>query len=395
MLSFITSVLLVVEGGVAFLVGYLLFLTCIALLAPRHTKFRGTEKLHTFTILVPAHNEEILLPELLQSIEALDYPHTAYNVCIVADNCTDRTSVIAQQFGASVYERFDTEHVGKGYALEWLIAQLEAEGLLGDAVLILDADSLISSNFLRVMNTRLGHGERAIQAYYAVRDPEKSWSASLRAVALSALHYLRPLARSVLGASAGLKGNGMVFSADIIRRYHWSASLTEDIEYHMSLILDNHRVTFAPDALVWAEMPNSLAGSQTQNARWERGRQEMLRRYMPQLVYLGIKHKSFLLLDAAIEQLIPPFSVLAAISFLSYVLAFALQSTVGLWVAFALILGQSIYICAGLVISNAPRRVYQSLLYAPVFILWKSLLYLRVMIGYNERSWIRTARNDT
>lgn len=395
MLNFITSVLLVVEGGIAFLVGYLLFLTCAALLGPRRTKFRGTEKLHTFTILVPAHNEEILLPELLQSIEALDYPHTAYNVCVVADNCTDRTSVIAQQFGASVYERFDTEHVGKGYALEWLIAQLEAEGALGDAVLILDADSLISSNFLRVMNTRLARGERAIQAYYAVRNPEKSWSASLRAVALSALHYLRPLARSVLGASAGLKGNGMVFSADIIRRYHWSASLTEDIEYHMSLILDNHRVTFAPDALVWAEMPNSLAGSQTQNARWERGRQEMLRRYMPQLVYLGIKHKSFLLLDAAIEQLIPPFSVLAAISFLCYVLAFALQSTVGLWLAFALILGQSIYICAGLVISNAPRRVYQSLLYAPVFILWKSLLYLRVMIGYNERSWIRTARNDT
>lgn len=393
-LSFITAVVVFVESGIALFVGYLLFLTCVALLAPRRTELDHIGKIHTFSILIPAHNEEILLPDLLQSIAALDYPRTAYKVYVVADNCTDRTSEIAQQFGASVYGRFNTEDIGKGFALEWLLARLEASEVLGDAIVILDADSIISKNFLRVMNARIGSGERVIQAYYAVRNPEKSWSASLRAVALSALHYLRPLARSVLGASTGLKGNGMVFATDIIRRYQWSSSLTEDIEYHMSLILDGYRVTFAADAVVWAEMPSSLAASQTQNVRWERGRQEMLRKYVPQLLYLGIKRRSFLLLDAAIEQLTPPFSILPALSFLCFVLSFALQSNIGLSIAIALIVCQSIHIFVSLVVARVPRKVYQYLLYAPIFIVWKVLLYLRTLSGYEKQNWIRTTRND-
>ena len=153
-----------------------------------------------------------------------------------------------------------------------------------DAILIMDADSSISPNFLRVMDARLARGERVIQSYYAVRDPEQSWSVSLRYVALAALHYLRPLGRMVLGGSMGLKGNGMVFAADILKKHEWSASITEDIEFHMALVLDGERVMFAPDAVVEAEMPQDLAGSQTQNTRWEQGRLEMARTYVPKLL---------------------------------------------------------------------------------------------------------------
>ena len=39
----------------------------------------------------------------------------------------------------------------------------------------------------------------------------------LRYIALALLHYLRPMGRMRLGGSAGLKGNGMVFRADIMR----------------------------------------------------------------------------------------------------------------------------------------------------------------------------------
>ena len=57
---------------------------------------------------------------------------------------------------------------------------------------------LWSGNFLRVMDARLSRGERAIQAYYAVRDPARSWTVSLRYAALAVLHYLRPLGRAAL-----------------------------------------------------------------------------------------------------------------------------------------------------------------------------------------------------
>jgi 1,2-diacylglycerol 3-beta-glucosyltransferase len=179
-----------------------------------------------------------------------------------------------------------------------------------DAIVLLDADSVVTPNFLRAMAARLKRGERVIQAYYAVRDPERSWGAGLRYAALAAVHYLRPSARMALGGSAGLKGNGMVFAADIPRRFSWTNDLTEDVEYHMQLILAGERVTFAPEAVVCAEMPTTLRGAQTQNVRWERGRLEQVRRYVPQVMAAALARRSYLLFDAAVEQLIPPFSVI-------------------------------------------------------------------------------------
>ena len=66
---------------------------------------------------------------------------------------------------------------------------------------------------------RLEQRRRAIQAYYSVLNASDSPVAALRYAALSAVHYLRPLGRAVLGLSCGLKGNGMCFSADVLRTF--------------------------------------------------------------------------------------------------------------------------------------------------------------------------------
>jgi 1,2-diacylglycerol 3-beta-glucosyltransferase len=397
--SLVTTILHILLFGVEAVLGltisYLLLLTVAALLASRHTKLSQKGPTHRFLILVPAHNEERLLPSLLANLHQLDYPQSLYKVHVVADNCTDRTAEFARSGGAIVHERVDDQLRGKGYALQWLMQQLWASAEPHDAVLILDADSIVSPNFLTVMDARLAGGERAIQAYYAVRDPQDSWSASLRSVALAALHYLRPLGRMLLGGSAGLKGNGMVFAAKIVREYRWSASLTEDIEYHMELILGDRRVTFAPDAVVWAEMPSSLKAAQTQNVRWERGRQEMVRRYVPRLLRAALGRRSYLLFDAAVEQIIPPFSLVAAASLASLLGAIVLQNATGMILGGLLLLGQAIYILTGLWLSGAPKKVYQALLYAPAFIVWKVWLYFRVLIGLDRKGWTRTARNDS
>ncbi len=395
MIGIIDLVLVVVECGLALLVGYLLFLTGAALCAPHRTPLGTHAPIHRFAILIPAHNEEQLLPGLLDNLQRLDYPQALYAIHVVADNCTDHTAELARQAQVTVHERTDSTRIGKGYALEWLIERLWAQDQPFDAFLILDADSIVSENFLAVMDARLAGGAQAIQAYYAVRDPAGSWNASLRAVALAALHYLRPLGRSVIGCSAGLKGNGMVFSAGMIKQYRWSAALTEDIEYHMALVLGGHRVAFAPDAIVWAEMPSSLAASQTQQVRWERGRQEMLRQYVPRLLRAAVARRSFRLLDAAIEQIIPPFSLLAALSLVCLALGLIIQSRSAVGIALGLLVAQAIYIFAGLLLARAPRRVYQALLYAPLFIAWKAWLYLRVSLGFDRKGWTRTARNDT
>src|SRR5262249_26141576 len=174
----------------------------------------------------------------------------------------------------------------------------------------------------RVMDAQLTAGARVVQGYSAVRDPGSSPVVGLRYIAMAMVNYLRPLGRMVLGGSAGLKGNGMVFRAELLHQHEWTAHLTEDIEFHMSLIAAGERVLFAPDAVVWSEMPATLARSTIQNERWERGRVEMLR-YVPRLLRVASRAlgrgqwgRAYLNFDAAMEHLIPPFTVLVGVSLL-------------------------------------------------------------------------------
>jgi cellulose synthase/poly-beta-1,6-N-acetylglucosamine synthase-like glycosyltransferase len=222
-----------------------------------------------------------------------------------------------------------------------------------------------------------------------------------------------------LGTSAGLKGNGMVFLADLIEHYSWSSSLTEDIELHMSLLLDGERVTFAPDAIVWGEMPDKLSSSASQHMRWEQGKKQMARSYVPKLLRVGWRElwtgrpgRAFLLWDAVMEFLQPPFSLLAMASLASLGVSLALfvlepALPVGLFLkgsgvlaalsvllAVAIILGQGVYLYAGLHSVSAPRQVYFNLINAPRLMIWKGWQMFMVLLGRGQSSWVRTKRNE-
>ena len=266
-----------------------------------------------FAILVPAHNEEVVIARTLRSLLTLDYPRALYSVQVIADNCTDGTAALARAGGAIVHERNDPTLRGKGYALHWLFGRLLADPQSGDAFVVIDADSVVNPGFLRALDGHLRRGAAAIQGYDTVLNPDASWGTGLRYVAFALLHYLRPLGRRLFGGSAGLKGNGMCFSRAVLERTDWGAfSVTEDLQFHLDLLLSGRPVTFAPDAVVWAEMPASMKAAHAQNVRWETGRLQMVRGYVPRLLGAALRRRSLILFDAAMENLVPPFSIMAA-----------------------------------------------------------------------------------
>src|SRR6185436_1066660 len=210
-------------------------------------------------------------------------------------------------FGARVYERFDEVERAKGFALRWLLAQLRADGVAYEAFVVLDADSVVEPNLLRAFDARLATGSRVLQAYYSVLNAQASAVAGLRYAALAALHFVRPLGRSALGLSVGLKGNGMCFSAPVLEQFAWNwFTLAEDVEFHLALVRAGVRVDFAWETCVRADMPVTLAQATSQNQRWEGGRLQLLRSVVPGLLLDGIRKVSPMRLDAAIEQVIPP-----------------------------------------------------------------------------------------
>ena len=409
----------IIQSGLAFLVGYLVMLTAASRRASPKTQLPPGEPACHFLIIIPAHNEERLLGETLDNIAQVDYPADLFSVHVVADNCADQTAEIASSKGAVVHVRQNKELLGKGYALQWLLNRLWQDNIPHDALIFLDADSIISPNFLRVMAARIQRGEQVIQAYYAVRQPEQSWNGALRYAALAVLHYLRPQGRMILGGSAGLKGNGMVFAAEVMKQYPWPASLTEDIELHMALLLKGQRVSFAPDAIVYGEMPNTLAQMHSQHMRWEQGRIEMARKYVPPLLNSSVhqlkkgdKRRAFMQFDAVMEHLIPPFSILAGLTGLllfANLILFGAQNraarkrpgqthqslaNTNLAVSSGIAAAQILYLFEGLRQVGAPKHIYRKLIYAPLLVVWKLKQYAESLLSRKQLNWIRTERNE-
>ena len=359
--------------------------------------------LRRFIVLVPAHNEEACIGETIAALKRLAYPAERFAVHVVADNCSDRTVAIVRESGTAVHERDVRDHPGKGPALNWLHARLVASGETFDAVAIIDADSIVHPDFLRHMSTALNEGALAAQGYYGVRDIGRSANAGLRYAALACRHHLRPLGRNALGASAGLYGNGMVFDSRLIENRQWSGHLIEDAEFQMELLLDGHKVVYVPDATLEAEMPDSLVGATSQNERWELGRLQLARRYVPQLLKRAIRGERKMRVahwDALFDHLLPPLSILVAANVVIGAGAAAstlVHGRVVDRVATTLSTLSSVllvmHVTQGLRSVRAPKWVYRSLLTAPRLILWKVLLYARVAARPDDVTWTRTARN--
>ena len=389
--------LLAVTILLALIALYLLVLTALAVVFGRGARAReltvAPPAAHRFAILIPAHNEELLIGRLLDNLARLEYPRVHFDVHVVADNCFDRTAEIAQANGAIVHERFDANLKAKGFALRWLLERLHTAGRAYDAFVVLDADSVVQPNFLSVMDARLASGNQVIQAYYSVLNVGQSAMSSLRYAALAGLHFIRPLGRSVVGLSCGLKGNGMCFAAPVLNEFGWDwFTLAEDVEFHLALVRRGIRVDFAPETWVLADMPVTLAQATSQNERWERGRVQMLRQQVLPLLAEGLRARSLLRIDAAVEQLIPPLSVPVALGGVCLLAGLVSGALLTAGLAGLALLGFLGHLLVGLAVVGAPRAAFVALAYAPVYVIWKVGLYARALVSARTTRWIRTVR---
>jgi cellulose synthase/poly-beta-1,6-N-acetylglucosamine synthase-like glycosyltransferase len=397
-LVILRGVLLLGEVMLALPLLYLVVVTMAALLSTRHHRKHPpvyAPPYAHFALLVPAHNEVPVLGKLLSSLAQLDYPAEAYTVCIVADNCTDATADLARASGqARVYERQDSEHRGKGFALQWLLQQLAAEHLVFDAYVVLDADSVVDSAFLQAFNHGLAQGARALQAHNTVLNVGDSPSTSLRWLALSLMNYVRPLGRNRLGGSSTLTGNGMCLSRAVLERYPWQAfGLAEDYQYYLTLVQGGEKVLYVPEALVRSEMPVTFQQMRTQDIRWEAAETTPVRQIAAHLLKEGIRQHDLSRLEAVAELLTPTLSYLVLGCVLVLCCSFALWSWLNVLVAALLLASLMFYVSSAFLLLHPPRTVFQSFLSAPGFILWKLWVVL-VVRRRHQTEWVRTSRNS-
>lgn len=376
---------------------YLLLLSVVSLFSRKRSSFL-TSSNRRFSIVVPAHNEELSISKTLSSLLAIDYPRNQFEIVVVADNCTDRTAAIARSAGAIVMERTDKNNRGKGFALRWCFDEFVQSSSSYDAVVVIDADSVASQNLLMVLNYELEKGFKVIQISDLVAPQPGYWSAEATRLGFFLYNYVRPLARKVLGWSAGLRGNGMCFAIDVLRSVPWEAySRAEDLEYGLLLLTRGYRIQFAPEAVVLATMPANSDNAKSQRARWEGGRLPLIRRFAPVLIREAVRQRSLALIDGLIDLVTPALMNILFIAGFMAILSFFL-GLVGLEGMYTFAICWSLVITAALlhmvvgVTAGDDPDLIKLILYVPRYAVWKMALYTRLALSKSKREWVRTTR---
>lgn len=246
-------------------------------------------KNHKFMAVIPAHNEESVIKNLVDSLLSQTYPKECYDIYVIADNCTDRTAEIAKDLGVNVLERFDEKHKTKGYALNWFLSQKIEEDADYDAFCVFDSDNIVDKNFIANMNRKLCQGEEIVQGYRDIKNPTDSWVTAGYAIFYWMMNRFYHLARYNLGLSPLINGTGFMVKFDIIKPDGWNTkTLTEDIEFSLLNIAKGRKLGWSTDAIVYDEQPVDFLQSWSQRSRWTVGHIQCMKYYTKDLAK-GVK----------------------------------------------------------------------------------------------------------
>lgn len=399
--------------------GYLLFILISAATAPKR---KGSSTARTSplsaTVVIPAHNEEDVILATLQSLAAVQPP---LPVVVIADNCTDRTAQLARDAGATVIERQNKDERGKGFALAYAFDLLMNESrsggaLLGsgaDAYIVVDADTQVQPDFAVRLLAELPDDPAvpaAVQGRYGVMNGSDGWRAALMSAAFDLVNHVRLLAIDHAGGCLGLKGNGMAFTRGCLAQYPMTGrSVTEDLDYAMDLMQHGGiRVQYAPHAFVCAQMPVTGEQARSQRQRWEGGRYRVVRSRAPQLLKAVVKTGDLRFIGAMFELLQPPLAeqVAGSVGICSLALLCLMLGSpfagLALIAAGLSVVSILMYVFLGLGLAGAKKETFKALAFAPIYIVWKLVLYAIGIVsgrrtgkadtGGADAEWVRTSR---
>ena len=260
-----------------------------------------------FALVASARNEENVIGHLIDSLKAQNYPKEAFDIFIIADNCTDATGERAADKGALVYYRHDMDNIGKGYALGWFFKQfMPSLGQNYDAIGIFDADNLVDKDFLRSMNDKLSAGASAVMGYRDSKNPYDSWVSGCMSMGFWGVAdmYYQPHDRFGLTCIAG--GTGYVFKTELIKDGWNTQTICEDAEFTIQLAARGHAIAYEPNARFYDEQPVDFKTSARQRLRWAVGGYQNMKVGLP-LLFRSLKTQSpALILDSVIYMLMLP-----------------------------------------------------------------------------------------
>ena len=238
------------------------------------------------SVLIPAHNEEFVIGNLLQRMTELTYPKDRLEVVVIDDGSTDRTGEIADEF-ARKYDFIKVIHrrnggMGKPAALN--------DGIKfsnGEIILTFDADYYPQRDIIEKLVAPFADPEvGAVQGRVTVINEEDSLVSKIVTLERIGGYRIDQLARDDLVLVPQYGGTVGGFRRDVLEKVGgWDPTvLAEDTDLTVRCILNGYQIRYVNDAECYEEAVTTWKAYWRQRYRWAKGHMQCAMKHLKSVI---------------------------------------------------------------------------------------------------------------
>lgn len=273
-----------------FMVGYQFVLWGLGFIYSRRAKRErrdmdaATDELPGVSILLPAHNEEVVIERTLEALLALQYPMDRLEIVVINDASTDATGDLVAAVSARAPQvrllnvPREIGGRGKAAALNHGLAHVRY-----DFVAVYDADNIPEPQSLAYLVRQLRRHSECAAVIGKFRTVNRRANLLTRFINIEGItfQWIVQAGRWMLLRFCSLPGTNYVIRREALERAGgWDeAALTEDAELTLRLYEAGWIVKFVPYAVTWEQEPENLRTWLRQRNRWVRGYNYLFRKF--------------------------------------------------------------------------------------------------------------------
>ncbi len=231
-----------------------------------------------FLVIIPVHNEELQIEDVIKSIRKSNYPQRLIDIIILNDRCSDATVEIAYKNKVKVYNILNKKNT-KGAILKSFCSQYKEIINKFDYLCIADADNIFDEYFFEFGHKELKKGNKIVQGQISNIQYKKNaisfFMTSFQQIITSFMFYQNKLGKSVI-----IAGKGVLIAPQVIEQIEWNEnSLVEDVSFSFDALLKSYKIHYCHQMKVKTKHPYTILDLWIQQRRWTSGQIQIIKKY--------------------------------------------------------------------------------------------------------------------
>ena len=264
---------------------------------------RPQERLHAknkrrFALLIPARDESRAIAPLLDSVKRQTYPAELVDVYVIVKDPDDPTIGMVRETLPDAVVQVVPNQKRKAEAMDACMQTILSTGNAPDAYLVVDADCILTSNYVEEMNNALDSGaevvipRKLIKNWLTDKKEYRTLYANCSALTYVGVDDMGNKSKSKRGYALALCGQGMLIGARVVENLggYPFRSLTEDYELSVECMRRGYKQLYYEYAEIYSEEPLTRREYNKRRVRWLKGFAQFRKTYAGEIKQMTFGH---------------------------------------------------------------------------------------------------------